>query len=66
MSALFPFECFIAIRQIMVQYQSEEQQCEALIAHTHLYMSWKKSGTLKGNGFSKAAAEVTRKYVKGR
>ena len=51
------------------QYQSEEQQCEALIAHalsTHPCMSWKLIALgLQRRGYSDAAAEVTRKYVKG-
>ena len=52
-----------------IQYQSEEQQCEALIAHvlsTHPCMSWKLIARgLQRRGYSEAAAEVTRKYVKG-
>ena len=51
------------------QYQSEEQQCEALIAHalsTHPCMSWKLiTRGLQQEGYNEAAAEVTRKYVKG-
>ena len=49
--------------------QSEEQECEALIAHvlsTHPCMSWKRiAHGLQQHGYSEAAAEVTRKYVKG-
>ena len=51
------------------QYQSEEQQCEALIAHvlsTHPCMSWRLiARELQQWRYSEAAAEVTRKYVKG-
>ena len=51
------------------QYESDEQQCEALIAHvlsTHPCMSWKLIACgLQEWGYSEAAAEVTRKYVKG-
>ena len=55
--------------EIEVQYQSDEQRCEALIAHalsTHPCMSWKLIARgLQRYGYSEAAAEVTRKYVKG-
>ena len=55
--------------EIMDQYQSEEQRCEALTAHvlsTHPCMSWNIiARELQRRGFIEAAAEVTRKYVKG-
>ena len=55
--------------EIWGQYQSDEQRCEALIAHvlsTHPCMSWKQiARRLQQCGYSEAAAEVTRKYVKG-
>ena len=47
------------------QYQSEEQRREALVAHaihTHPCFSWKR---LSAQLSHDAAAEVTRKYVKG-
>ena len=52
------------------QYQSDEQRCEALIAHvvlTHPCLTWKRLSTnlQQRYGHSEAAAEVTRKYVKG-
>ena len=55
--------------EILTQYQSDEQRSEALISHTvstHPCLSWNllASGLL-GLGHSEAAAEVTRKYVKG-
>ena len=52
------------------QYQSDEQRSEALIAHTistHPCMSWSKLARgLQRWGHREAAAEVTRKYVKGK
>ena len=52
------------------QYQSVEQRSEALIAHTistYPCMSWNKlAGRLQQWGYREAAAEVTRKYVKGK
>ena len=55
--------------EIHSQYQSDEQRNEALIAHavlTHPCLTWKRLSTnLQGWGESEAAAEVTRKYVKG-
>ena len=55
--------------EIKGQYQSDEQRCEALIAHalsTHPCMSWKLIARgLQQEGYREAAAEVTRKYVKG-
>ena len=55
--------------EINGQYQSDEQRCEALIAHalsTHPCMSWKLIARgLQEWRYSEAAAEVTRKYVKG-
>ena len=51
------------------QYQSEEQRKEALIAHalsTHPCLSWNMiAAELQNLRYSEAAAEVTRKYVKG-
>ena len=51
------------------QYQSDEQRSEALVAHvvlTHPCLTWKRLSTkLQRWGKSEAAAEVTRKYVKG-
>ena len=51
------------------QYQSNEQRSEALVAHvvlTHPCLTWKRLSTnLQVWGKSEAAAEVTRKYVKG-
>ena len=57
-------------REIDNQYQSEEQRKEALVAHaihTHPCFSWKRlSARLQQySGHHDAAAEVTRKYVKG-
>ena len=56
-------------RAIWGQYQSDEQRCEALIAHvlsTHPCMSWKQIARgLQQWRHREAAAEVTRKYVKG-
>ena len=56
-------------REIDSQYQSEEQRREALVAHaihTHPCFSWKRlSARLQLSGSHDAAAEVTRKYVKG-
>ena len=55
--------------EIRDQYQSDEQRREAMIAHTlstHPCMSWKQiARRLQQYGYSEAAAEVTRKYVKG-
>ena len=55
--------------EIKVQYQSDEQRCEAMIAHalsTHPCMSWKLIARgLQRCGYSEVAAEVTKKYVKG-
>ena len=55
--------------EIIGQYQSDEQRYEALIAHTlstHPCMSWKLIARgLQQLGYSEAAADVTRKYVKG-
>ena len=55
--------------EIKDQYQSEEQRSEALVAHvvlTHPCLTWKRLSTkLQQCGKSEAAAEVTRKYVKG-
>ena len=55
--------------EISHQYQSDEQRCEALIAHvlsTHPCLSWKLIACrFQQWGYSEAAAEVTRKYVKG-
>ena len=55
--------------EIKGQYQSDEQECEALIAHglsTHPCISWKLIARgLQRYGYSEEAAEVTRKYVKG-
>ena len=53
--------------EIYSQYQSEEQRSEALVAHavlTHPCLTWKRLST-NLQGYSEAAAEVTRKYVKG-
>ena len=57
--------------EIRRQYQSDEQRSEALVAHvvlTHPCLTWKRLSTRLqrcGYGYSEAAAEVTRKYVKG-
>ena len=55
--------------EIREQYQSDEQRCEALIAHTlstHPCLSWNMiAAGLQQWGYTEAAAEVTRKYVKG-
>ena len=55
--------------EIYSQYQSDEQRSEALVAHavlTHPCLTWKRLSTkLQQLGKSEAAAEVTRKYVKG-
>ena len=55
--------------EIKTQYQSNEQRHEALIAHviaTHPCMSWNMLASgLQQCGYSEAAEEVTRKYVKG-
>ena len=55
--------------EIEGQYQSDEQRCEAMIAHalsTHPCVSWKQIARgLQQWGYRKAAVEVTRKYVKG-
>ena len=55
--------------EISSQYQSQQQAHEALIAHaiaTHPCLSWKKiAHRLQQDGLYAAAAEVTRKYVKG-
>ena len=56
-------------KRIDDQYQSDEQRSEALVAHavlTHPCLTWKGLSTkLQRWGKSEAAAEVTRKYVKG-
>ena len=53
----------------MTQYQSDDQRSEALISHTistHPCLSWNLlASRLQRYGYSEAAAEVTRKYVKG-
>ena len=55
--------------EIKLQYQSDEQRSEALVAHavlTHPCLTWKRLSTnLQVWEYSEAAAEVTRKYVKG-
>ena len=55
--------------EIYSQYQSDEQRSEALVAHvvlTHPCLTWKRLSTnLQQWRHSEAAAEVTRKYVKG-
>ena len=55
--------------EIHTQYQSDEQRSEALISHTistHPCLSWNLLASgLKRYRHSEAAAEVTRKYVKG-
>ena len=55
--------------EIRRQYQSSEQRSEALVAHvvlTHPCLTWKRLSTkLHQYRKSEAAAEVTRKYVKG-
>ena len=55
--------------EIHNQYQSDEQRSEALVAHvvlTHPCLTWKRLSTkLQQCGSNEAAAEVTRKYVKG-
>ena len=55
--------------EIDSQYQSDEQRSEALVTHvvlTHPCLTWKRLSTnLQLYGDSEAAAEVTRKYVKG-
>ena len=56
--------------EINTQYQSDEQRSEALISHTistHPCLSWNllASRLQQRFGYSEAAAEVTRKYVKG-
>ena len=55
--------------EISSQYQSQQQAHEALIAHaisTHPCLSWKRIACrLQRDGLYAAAAEVTRKYVKG-
>ena len=60
---------FEKLGEIYSQYQSDEQRSEALVAHvvlTHPCLTWKRLSTkLQQYGKSEAAAEVTRKYVKG-
>ena len=55
--------------EIHTQYQSDDQRSEALIFHTistHPCLSWNRLASgLLGLGYSEAAAEVTKKYVKG-
>ena len=54
--------------EITDQYQSDEQRSEALVAHavlTHPCLTWKRLSTNLQRWNSEAAAEVTRKYVKG-
>ena len=54
--------------EIYNQYQSDEQRREALVAHvvlTHPCLTWKRLSTKLQRWDSEAAAEVTRKYVKG-
>ena len=55
--------------EINIQYQSDEQRSEALISHTistHPCLSWNLLASgLQRWEHSEAAAEVTRKYVKG-
>ena len=55
--------------EILIQYQSDDQRSEALISHaisTHPCLSWNRlASELQQYGRSEAAAEVTRKYVKG-
>lgn len=55
--------------EIREQYQSDEQRCEALIAHalaTHPCISWNViADRLQKRGYNEDAAEITRKYVKG-
>ena len=54
--------------EIKLQYQSDEQCSEALVAHvvlTHPCLTWKRLSTKLQRWHSEAAAEVTRKYVKG-
>ena len=53
---------------IQLQYQSNEQRSEALVAHvvlTHPCLTWKRLSTKLQHCDCEAAAEVTRKYVKG-
>ena len=61
--------CSDKLVEIHNQYQSNEQRSEALVAHavlTHPCLTWKRLSTrLQRYGYSEAAAEVTRKYVKG-
>ena len=59
---------FIKGNEIKRQYQSDEQRSEALVAHvvlTHPCLTWKRLSTNLQLWDSEAAAEVTRKYVKG-
>ena len=55
--------------EIKTQYQSDDQRSEALIYHTistHPCLSWNLLASgLQRFGYSEAAAEVTRKYIKG-
>ena len=54
--------------EINDQYQSDEQRSEVLVAHvvlTHPCLTWKRLSTNLQRWNSEAAAEVTRKYVKG-
>ena len=55
--------------KIKTQYQSDDQRSEALISHTistHPCLSWNLlASRLQQWGYSEAAAEVTRTYVKG-
>ena len=59
---------FEKLGEIYSQYQSDEQHSEALVAHvvlTHPCLTWKRLSTNLQRWHSEAAAEVTRKYVKG-
>ena len=55
--------------EIRDRYQSDEQRCEALIAHvlsTHPCISWRLiAREIQLFGHSEVAAKITRKYVKG-
>ena len=62
------FEKWCEIDSFYYQYQSDEQRSEALVAHvvlTHPCLTWKRLSTNLQRWDSEAAAEVTRKYVKG-
>ena len=53
---------------IKLQYQSDKQRSEALVAHvvlTHPSLTWKQLSTKLQVWDTESAAEVTRKYVKG-